>query len=174
MPWMITPFDGAHGADSRQDIFNLHLSRGRQVIERAFGMMLKRWRILISALNFSTTTKCSLVAKVCCALHNKCIRHAQSREIVVQPQDLKRTPFDPTDPKNGIVEKVRLHSIQYSRTVDSFMEQGVASKESKLREAAELRRSVISQDLFDKKYRRNQVRGQNRGAAYQQAQKTGI
>ena len=43
-PWLITPFDAREVAlDARRDVFNLNLSRGRQVIERAFGMMISRF-----------------------------------------------------------------------------------------------------------------------------------
>ena len=98
-----------------------------------------------------------------------CLRDAQSRTIHVQASDLRRNPFDPKDPQNGVVEMVRLHTIEYSRAADASMEDIVARKESKLREAAEVRRSLLSTALFGKGARRNQLRGQNRAAAYQQA-----
>jgi hypothetical protein len=55
-----------------KDSFNYHLSVRRKVIERAFGILTKRWGI------FSRPVCCkfnqwSLLATVCAKLHNICI-----------------------------------------------------------------------------------------------------
>jgi hypothetical protein len=72
MPWLMTPFEGAQEVGGMKDVFNLHLSKGRQVIERAFGMMIKRWRILASSLDYSVD-RCNRVIRVCALLHNMCL-----------------------------------------------------------------------------------------------------
>ena len=68
---MLTPYSG-RDLPSRQDSFNFHLSRMRQVVERAFGQLIRRfgifWRPLVASMD-----KWSLIVSVTCKLHNVCI-----------------------------------------------------------------------------------------------------
>ena len=68
---MLIPWHGRN-LDKWQDSYNYHLSRCRQCIERAFGMLVKRfgvfWRKLITS--FKTWP---LIATVAAKLHNLCI-----------------------------------------------------------------------------------------------------
>lgn len=52
-----------------RQIFNIRLSRARQVVERAFGIMSNRFRIFQTKMNLSVE-KVELVTKTCCLLHN--------------------------------------------------------------------------------------------------------
>ena len=68
---MLSPWAGRN-LDAYKDSFNYHLSSCRQCIERAFGMLVKRWGILWRKLTCSFD-KWPLVAMVCARLHNICI-----------------------------------------------------------------------------------------------------
>src|SRR5690606_8592092 len=67
----LTPWPGRR-LSPEKDSFNYHLSQMRQVVERSFGMLTKRfsifWRPFIFALKHWRT-----VIRVCCKLHNLCI-----------------------------------------------------------------------------------------------------
>ena len=52
--------------------FNNYLSSQRITIERAFGMLIRKWGILWSPLEHSLEVNC-LIVKVCTKLHNVCI-----------------------------------------------------------------------------------------------------
>ena len=70
-PWLIKPFpEGTNDPDEKT--FNKELSRARVVVERAFGILKGRWRVLQkrldSSLNFAIKTTIA-----CIVLHNFCI-----------------------------------------------------------------------------------------------------
>jgi hypothetical protein len=67
----LTPWSGT-GIGVDKDSFNYHLSVRRQVIERAFGILVRRWGILWRPLDVGLT-KWSLIATVCAKLHNICV-----------------------------------------------------------------------------------------------------
>ncbi len=66
VPW------GGTGIGVSKDSFNYCLSVRRQVIERSFGILLKRWGIFWRPL-ICCNTRWSLIANVCAKLHNLCI-----------------------------------------------------------------------------------------------------
>ena len=66
IPW------GGTGIGSAKDSFNYHLSARRQVIERAFGILVKRWGIFARPL-LVKHSRWALVSTVCAKLHNICI-----------------------------------------------------------------------------------------------------
>lgn len=49
--------------------FNYRLSRARQVVEVAFGILSQRFRIFLSTISLSPT-KVEIIVKTCCVLHN--------------------------------------------------------------------------------------------------------
>jgi len=55
-----------------KDAFNYYLSLCRQVIERAFGILIQRWGILWCPLRISMMNRGVLI-RVCCKLHNICV-----------------------------------------------------------------------------------------------------
>ena len=70
-PWLIKPFpEGTNDPDEKT--FNKELSRARVVVERAFGILKRRWRVLQkrldSSLNFAIKTTIA-----CIVLRNFCI-----------------------------------------------------------------------------------------------------
>lgn len=66
VPW------GGVGIGRSKDSFNYHLSVRRQVIERAFGILTKRWGIFWRPI-FAAYDKWSLIATAAAKLHNLCI-----------------------------------------------------------------------------------------------------
>lgn len=67
----LTPWSG-RGLSPAKDAFNYHLSLMRQVIERAFGLLIRRWGIMWRALECAAW-KWPLIVQVCCRLHNLCL-----------------------------------------------------------------------------------------------------
>jgi hypothetical protein len=63
---------GGHGIGLEKDSFNYHLSSMRQCIERAFGLLTKRWGIFWRELSCNFK-RWPLIIMVCCKLHNICI-----------------------------------------------------------------------------------------------------
>jgi hypothetical protein len=68
---MLSPWPG-RGIGRWKDSFNFWLSHSRQCIERAFGMLIKRWGIFWRPLTCSYE-RWSLVVMVCMKLHNLCM-----------------------------------------------------------------------------------------------------
>ena len=54
---------------TKEKIFNYRQSRGRLVVENAFGILTSRFRILLNRINLSPE-KVELVVIACCFLHN--------------------------------------------------------------------------------------------------------
>ena len=54
-----------------QEYFNTRMSSATMVVERAFGMVKGRLRILMSPIIGDVKTQC-LVVGACCVLHNIC------------------------------------------------------------------------------------------------------
>lgn len=68
---LLTPWSGK-SLDPYKDSFNYYLSSMRQCIERAFGLLTKRWGIFWRPLA-CRFDKWSTIVTVCCKLHNLCI-----------------------------------------------------------------------------------------------------
>lgn len=66
----LSPWPG-RGIGVYRDAFNYFLSRARQCIERAFGILVRRWGILWRKFSFDYE-RWPLVALVCAKLHNVC------------------------------------------------------------------------------------------------------
>jgi hypothetical protein len=70
-PQELTPFRGRR-LDVRKDTFNYYLSLHRQVVERAFGMLVGRWGVFWRPLRVAFE-RIPLLIAVCCKLHNVCV-----------------------------------------------------------------------------------------------------
>ena len=67
------PFPDRGLLNPEQRKFNLKFSALRCVVERAFGMLKSRWRIILKKIEQKTTTlKKTVIAA--CVLHNICIK----------------------------------------------------------------------------------------------------
>lgn len=77
-PWLIKPFpEGTQDPDEIH--FNRELSAARVKVECAFGMLKKRWRILIKRFKSSIgfAVRCAVA---CAVLHNFCLRNGDDWE----------------------------------------------------------------------------------------------
>jgi hypothetical protein len=72
---VLSPFAGCHIGKWR-DSFNYHLSCMRQCIERAFGILTRRWGIFWRPLACDIS-RWNIVMRVCAKLHNLCIDFGQ-------------------------------------------------------------------------------------------------
>ncbi|CAN7946739.1 unnamed protein product, partial [Ixodes hexagonus] len=61
---------------SKRCIFNYRLSRGRRVVENAFGILAQKWRILRRPFRANTENTKRIVA-ACVALHNFLLKESQ-------------------------------------------------------------------------------------------------
>lgn len=53
--------------------YNRALSTCRQLIERAFGLLKGKWKLLYRGIETGNYLKVSLITTACCVLHNFCI-----------------------------------------------------------------------------------------------------
>ncbi|XP_042325625.1 putative nuclease HARBI1 [Sceloporus undulatus] len=65
--WVMTPFKGT--LQPRQALYNRHLNRARNTVERAFGRLKARWRCLTAPLELAEENVNSVIV-ACCVLHN--------------------------------------------------------------------------------------------------------
>ena len=73
LPWLVPAFRDANRLTAPQIAFNHAHSRCRCVVERAFGLLKSRWRILRFA-DVSISTLPKMIA-ACFVLHNLCLLH---------------------------------------------------------------------------------------------------
>ena len=74
--YLMKPF-GTKNLSVMQRIYNYRLSRARRVVENAFGIMCKRFRIFEKSIPLSPAKVQNVVMAVCC-LHNFLLRDARS------------------------------------------------------------------------------------------------
>lgn len=80
--------------------FNFHHSRGRSIVERAFGMLKTRWRsTLFRALEVRPTFSAVVIA-TCAFLHNVCLENGDMLE---PDNDATQEIFDPQPHREALV-----------------------------------------------------------------------
>ena len=77
LSWLIKPFATSPSLTSEQKVFNYRISRGRVVVEIAFGRLKARWRRLIKQNDMVVSSVPNVVA-ACCVLHNVCEIHGNT------------------------------------------------------------------------------------------------
>lgn len=112
---LLTPFGGT-GLDIYSDSFNFQLSSMRQCIERAFGILTRRFGIFWKPFEFRIT-KWSQVVHVCCKLHNFCIAANESVESLEatarEPTEILYNSAFPEDrPRNHSGQSVRRNTLK--------------------------------------------------------------
>lgn len=88
--YLLKPFPSRLLTSQRRR-FNYRLSRARQVVERAFGLLAQRFRIFRGTIALEPD-KCDLVVKAACVLHNWL---NASGHTTIQQSDALDVPFDP-------------------------------------------------------------------------------
>jgi hypothetical protein len=121
----LSPFKGRN-LELYKDSFNYHLSLHRQVVERAFGLLVQRWGVFWRPLRVAFK-RIPLLIRVCCRLHNLCIQrfgHGESIRVArgdVRPTDIasvlytdgtglfrgRRSDRDVSNVRDSIVERLR-------------------------------------------------------------------
>jgi DDE superfamily endonuclease len=76
----MSPWKGRN-LSQEKDAFNYYMSLNRQVIERAFGILIQRWGIFWRPLKVSMEHR-GIVIRVACKLHNICIDDSGFRKIM--------------------------------------------------------------------------------------------
>jgi len=89
-PWLITPYPH-DTTDVCERNFNYILSSMRMVIERAYGKLKGRWRILADGVMSSSYRRCVRIVHVCCILHVLCIDNG---DILPEEEALNTGQFD--------------------------------------------------------------------------------
>ncbi len=82
--WLIKPYQYAPNMDHEEKVFNLALSQARVSIERAFGILKGRWRILLDKVLLEPSYVADIVT-ACSVLHNICQDRKEPIEEVVDP-----------------------------------------------------------------------------------------
>lgn len=70
---LMTPYTIFEGMPQDEKCYNYLHSRSRIVVERAFGFLKGRWRILKRTLNMKTPQSCARTIVACMVLHNMTI-----------------------------------------------------------------------------------------------------
>ena len=82
--WLIKPFQHSNNMEHHQRAFNLALSQARVCIERAFGSLKGRWRILLGKVCLEPSYAADVVM-ACSVLHNICQERNEPTAEVIDP-----------------------------------------------------------------------------------------
>lgn len=91
-PHVMVPFRDNGHLTARQNNFNYCLSSTCMAIERAFGLLKVRFRILLDCLPLTDITKIPQFIIACCVIHNICILQNDNVDIVVCPNNENVAP----------------------------------------------------------------------------------
>ncbi len=80
LSYLLKPFPEKEGMSKSKRLYNKSLSGCRHTIERAFGLLKNKWKILGHPFTHNTE-KTILIAVACCVLHNFCIVHGGSADV---------------------------------------------------------------------------------------------
>ena len=162
---LFNPFDAREvSGNSARDVFNLQLARGRQVIERAFGMLISRWRILVGKLPRLSLNRVVKILKCCVLLHNLCLMDEASAKVVIRETDVH---FNPDCPRRGLVPRWRLHVNRYKESKRNHPYIRHVNEKRKNNAGALIREAYVA-DLLLQGRTRDVQRGASRCAPSQQ------
>lgn len=86
-PWLLTPYRDNGHLNQQQRRYNIQLSSKRQVIERAFGLLKRRFRRL-KHLNIKSEMDMCQTVVCACILHNICIiQHDRLDDVICEDSD---------------------------------------------------------------------------------------
>jgi hypothetical protein len=136
----VTPFKEVRGrimpwAERR---FNLAFSRTRVFIERAFGMLKARFRILLNRSAFDRLETHKLAITVCFILHNMCV----TQNVPLQPEDA------------ALADDLVVIRERFNASLARYREGVVEEMEGRLTGAQRVR---ANRDLEEGKARRQQL-----------------
>lgn len=95
-PWIQKPYTNAVLSE-KQHYFNYRLSRARMIVERAYGMLKSRWRVLHRRCDSNKETM-KIKTLACIVLHNICIDFGENisndLDLTINPATQQRRPRD--------------------------------------------------------------------------------
>lgn len=89
---VMVPFRDNGHLTARQKNFNFCLSSTRMAIEKAFGLLKTRFRILLDCLPLTNINKIPEFIIACCVMHNICILQNDDIDVLVCPNDRNVIP----------------------------------------------------------------------------------
>jgi hypothetical protein len=134
-PWFYSPFKGEkEGLPRAKCHWNFIQSSTRMVVERTFGILNSRWRIILKRVDMSLRHVPNLVT-VCICLHNFCIIH--------------KNKFDLDWAKEGerLMLRESLERIGQLKKPDIFMAAAEAAKE--MRHLLGLEEGIVPTETLD-------------------------
>ena len=96
LPWLLKPFPFSISMPNDHKTYNYRLSRGRVIVEIAFGRLKARWRRLSKQIDMDISNVPNVIL-ACCALHNICEVHNDS----FNDEWLQSDEFDQPDSKDA-------------------------------------------------------------------------
>jgi len=138
-PWFYSPFKGEKtGLSRKKQYWNFNQSSTRMVVERAFGILKGRWRILLKKIDMPLRNIPDMVT-ACLCLHNLCVIHADE--------------FDMNWAKS-VEEDLKKTSLQYFcdfRDMDMFyvLESGISEMRNIQREIVQIEFNDIDTNEMD-------------------------
>ncbi|XP_049542544.1 uncharacterized protein LOC125955453 [Anopheles darlingi] len=79
-PYMMRPYPKANSVnDAKKTKFNTQLSRARRIVENAFGILSRKWRIFLRAIECNPQNVDIIVQAACC-LHNFLLNKGNSEQ----------------------------------------------------------------------------------------------
>ncbi|XP_071947392.1 uncharacterized protein [Antedon mediterranea] len=107
--WLMKGFPERENITRDQRTFNYRLSRARMVIERSFGMLKGRWRILMKR-NDSALRHVPNMVVACCVLHNFCIAEGEVYNPEWDVDDANQPPAEPLRNANEVVSEIDIRN----------------------------------------------------------------
>ena len=96
--WLIPPFRGDHDGKSQIGKFNKSHTKTRSTVERAIGVIKKRFYVLKEGFRIHSLDKISKIIKVCVILHNICVKFGDhGKNLRYHPDVIKRLGYNPDD-----------------------------------------------------------------------------
>lgn len=116
---VIVPFRDNGHLSARQKNFNYCLSSTRMAIERAFGLLKMRFRILLDCLPLTDITKIPQFILACCVLHNICILQNDNIDVLICPTNGNIAPYAiAADAESGNQKRARIMNELRMRRID--------------------------------------------------------
>ena len=114
LPWLMKPYPNAAILNRSQRRFNRTLSSARSTVERAFGILKARWRILLKKLD-NRFENIPEVILACCILHNLCQQAGEEfddeeilRRVMAIDREYLETRQQENIARNIAAERIRL------------------------------------------------------------------
>ena len=88
LPWLMVPYMTTASLTTEQYEYNQWHSSTRMVVERSFGLLKGRWRVLLGCAQISDPNRLAHIATACVALHNFCLSRRDELDDAPTEDDL--------------------------------------------------------------------------------------